>query len=495
MAGCGLAPHLDRSTGRPHLVEDPLGQCLADKSKGKFKLDDLGTSPTTFNFQRWLDAAELVTAEEMLPEDDSRLTTKNAKKTTYLKTGWLFQPVWMFPCAILRADSITGSSPTAWPTRSAGGRRNTHPSPTSMIPCAGLRHPRRHARHEQFHLEQYVEAARASWTPPFTGKRPSTAASRCLQPLYSPSTPARTSPVPNARAGRKADFLDPRQRAYFADFKTVPRTGRYRITIRATGLDRTTYSAADTGAYHGDPIRLTTEMGDRSKTFNLFDGKIREIKLDEWLAAGTRFRLHYPTDGLKFRGNGNFKFQYAIGGEYIKRINPKLWQEVVNGPKARKSNGERRRPETWHNWTDYWQGPRPRLLSATVEGPYYESWPLKRQLALLGRNPIAKNAADILSPIAERAWRRTLRDSELDPSWPSSNQRPPNLATLRHLRKASSQSSYHPPSYCSIQTTSPPQSVTPPSSVTSLAAPCPTPTFVPPSSLVNWTPPRAFSLS
>ena len=62
---------------------------------------------------------------------------------------------------------------------------------------------------------------------------------------------------------------------------------------------------------------------------------------------------------------------------------------------------------------DHWQGPRPRLLSATVEGPFYESWPPKRQVALLGKNPLAKNAAAILRPIAERAWRRPVRDGEL----------------------------------------------------------------------------------
>ena len=64
---------------------------------------------------------------------------------------------------------------------------------------------------------------------------------------------------------------------------------------------------------------------------------------------------------------------------------------------------------------DHWQGPRPRLLSATVEGPFYESWPPKRQVALLGKNPSAKNAAAILRPIAERAWRRLVRDGELKP--------------------------------------------------------------------------------
>ena len=160
-------------------------------------------------------------------------------------------------------------------------------------------------------------------------------------------------------------------------------------------------------------------MGDRSRTFDLPENQPRNIVLNEWLAVGTRFRLRYPTDGLTLRGNGNFKFQYAIGGEHIKETDPKLWLEIAQGPKSRRNNGERRRPESWHNWVDHWQGPRPRLLSATVEGPFYESWPPKRQVALLGK-PFSENAAAILRPIAERAWRRLVRDGELSPSSPSS---------------------------------------------------------------------------
>ena len=59
-------------------------------------------------------------------------------------------------------------------------------------------------------------------------------------------------------------------------------------------------------------------------------------------------------------------------------------------------------------------GPRPRVFRAVVEGPFYETWPPKRQVALMGRNPKAENAAEILQPIAQRAWRREVRSDELD---------------------------------------------------------------------------------
>ena len=64
-------------------------------------------------------------------------------------------------------------------------------------------------------------------------------------------------------------------------------------------------------------------------TFDLPDEKVMEIELDEWIAAGTSLQLSYPTDGLRMRGNSNFKFQYAIAGEYIKEHDPKRYAEIV----------------------------------------------------------------------------------------------------------------------------------------------------------------------
>lgn len=44
--------------------------------------------------------------------------------------------------------------------------------------------------------------------------------------------------------------------------ETIPTTGRYRITIRATGKSRKLYPTSETGVYHGDPIQLQIAMGD-----------------------------------------------------------------------------------------------------------------------------------------------------------------------------------------------------------------------------------------
>ena len=147
-------------------------------------------------------------------------------------------------------------------------------------------------------------------------------------------------------------------------------------------------------------------MGDRIRTFDLPDNKPGEIVLDEWISAGTKLLFSYPTDGLRMPGNGNFKFQYRIAEEYIEKHDAKLYAKVANGT-GRDTRNSFRNPE-------YWQGARPRLFSAEIEGPIYDNWPAARQVALLGNNPKAENAAAILRPIAERAWRRKVRDGELD---------------------------------------------------------------------------------
>ncbi len=157
-------------------------------------------------------------------------------------------------------------------------------------------------------------------------------------------------------------------------------------------------------------------MGDRTRTFELPDEEVIEIELDEWLAKGTRFRLTHPTDAFTMVGNGNFKFQNRIAPLYLKEHHPKKYakrvEEILTSPRTNPKH--KQNIDTWHNWTDLWQGARPRIFSAEIEGPVYESWPPKRQVALIGKNPKAKNAARILEPIAERAWRRPVVEGELD---------------------------------------------------------------------------------
>lgn len=269
----------------------------------------------------------------------------------------------------------------------------------------------------QFHLEQYIEAFRRivgatilSGERPETRRYAVTAADMRMTSLSQRRRQERAN-----RTSESIDFLDPRLRVYFANFESAPATGRYRIKIRATGKDRGTYDSEMTGVYNGDPIRLSVHLGNRIRVFDLPDEAPTEISLDEWIAAGTRLELAYPTDGLRLRGNGNFKFQFAIAHDYIRQADPERYAAILSErlPKAPARTASN--PRHWSHWTEHWQGPRPRLFSAEIEGPLYQSWPPKRQVALLGEAPRLQGAATILAPIAERAWRRGLRDGELDP--------------------------------------------------------------------------------
>ena len=389
--------------------------------KGKFNLGQLGFVPSLENFDRWLDAVELVETMEMPPEDaDLPDDEEREKLLSYLKNGLSKfgsekHMDFRNPPRRLNNREFVQSVADALLIEDVG----TH-QPTANLVGDSLYHGfDTHGATlgmSKYHLEQYILAVRKIVDATILSDQSSAAETiKVTAPeIISEHTSQNTTRPERKGTETHFDFLDPKQRAYFEPFKTVPTTGRYRFTLQTAGMDRRVYSTDETGVYHGDPIRLVVEMGDRKRSFALPEGKKREINLDEWLAAGTRLRLHYPTDGLTFRGNGNFKFQYAIAGEYLKLNDPREWNAVANNLKSRPGRGPRR-PESWHNWTNHWQGPRPRIYGATIKGPLYENWPPSRQQALLGEKPSIQKSEQILSPIAERAWRRPPRQGELDP--------------------------------------------------------------------------------
>ena len=267
----------------------------------------------------------------------------------------------------------------------------------------------------KYHLEEYVNAIRKIVDATIlSGTRPQVKRYEIASTdIYSSHTSQNIQRPERRGTAKGFDFLDPKQLAYFKSFKTAPQTGYYRITIRCTGKDRGVYDSSDTGIFQDDPIQLRVRLGGRQRDFNLPDEEIVELQLTEWIAAGSNLQLKYPTDGLRLRGNGNFKFQHAITGQYLKRHNPPMYEKVVSNIKPNKAR-RIRSPDSWHHWVDHWMGARPRILSATVEGPFFQTWPPKRQAALIGDSPNVKNAEAILAPIARRAWRREIDAGDLD---------------------------------------------------------------------------------
>ena len=408
----------------PALLEANCSKCHnEEKAKGKFKLSDLGTVPTNENFKLWVEALDLVSAEEMPPEEDSELSKVDRQDLV----AWIEGKVRAFGDA---STTFEAAKPRRLNNREfANSVRDalllddigTHLPVDNLIGDAlhnGFDTNGDRLGFSRFHLEQFLAAARKIVDAVILNEVQRPEPKRYL---ISPDRIASLRLNQNAkrpvRHGTTThfEFLDPKQPAYFPEFQTVPTTGRYRIKIRATGKDRLVYDTVETGFYHGDPIKLEVRMGDRVRSFDLPDEEVTELQLDEWLAAGSRLELGYPTDAFALRGNGNFKFQYAIGGEHIKETDPDEYARRAAAIKRGESKRNRRRAVTsWHHWVDDWRGARPQILGVVIEGPIYETWPPKRQVALIGEDPSVDNAATILTPIAERAWRRPVRDGELD---------------------------------------------------------------------------------
>jgi len=404
------------------LMQQHCADCHNDeKAKGKFMLSLLGEAPSKETLDHWLECRELVKAEEMPPEDKSELSSADrAKIIAFLDDK-------------LGAFATSSEATSRTPSRRLNNREFSNSVRDVLMiedigthqPCANLIGDTLHHGFDthadslgfsRFHLEQYLNAVRKivdatilSGDQPKSQRYEIPAEGIIRQQL---GQNARR----NVQRGENGvfDFLDPRLHGYFEDFPTFPVTGNYRIKIRCTGKDRTVYATKHTGVYHDDPIQLSVHLGDRVHSFDLPDETIVEHEIEGWMAAGTRLELRNPTDGLRNLGNSNFKFQYRIVPLHLQANDPNRYTTLVK--KLRKTNrrNPRREIDHWSNWTDQWQGPRPQVFSATVEGPFYESWPPKRQVALLGNEPKVSNAEAILRPIAERAWRRAPKEGELD---------------------------------------------------------------------------------
>lgn len=404
------------------LLATHCSKCHAGNAiKGDFALRDLGDRPGATSIDLWISSLDRVRAGEMPPANKSKLTDKDRQK--------------LIRSLESKIESYERTARTEYAT--SPRRLNNRELANSLADVLLIDHVGTHEPLanligdtldggfdtngealgiSEYHLEQYVDAVRKTLDAVI---------------LEGPQPPVRRYDVPTSklavgqfqnrkraerayRTPTSIDILDPRNRVSFTNFKTVPTSGRYRIKIRAAGIDRGIYAAEETGIYEQDPIRLRVHLGNVTRDYELPDDDVLEIAIDEWLAAGTPIELSYPTDGLRFRGNGNFKFQYSIAHDYLQKHDRKLYEHVVT-EEIPKAKIRARRPSSWHYWTDHWQGPRPRIFNAEVEGPFFDAWPPTRTTALLGEAPHVSQAAEILSPIATRAWRREASDEDLAP--------------------------------------------------------------------------------
>jgi hypothetical protein len=436
----GLLPLL--SWASPELLEQHCGECHNDEDlKGELSLSDFAGGPSDDNIFIWEDSLDFVSTGEMPPADEVDLADSERERIV----AFLTETVRQF-------HEEDGTKFRAPPRRLNNRELVNSVSDVLLIENIGTHQPAANLLGDtlyhgfdthgeslgmsQFHLEQYIDSLRQIVDGVIQeGDQPR------KRHLQIPSEKLRFSGRQRDfqreemhRTPESIDFLDIRNRVLFGNFQTVPHTGRYRLKIRATGLDRTRYPEERTGRYHDDPIRLRVHLGDEIRDFDLPDNTSHEIVVDEWLTVGTRIELSYPTDGLKQIGNGNFKFQFRIAHDYLKEHDTELYDYVVReeAPLARFRSD---RPDHWVHWVKYWQGPRPRIFNAEVEGPLYESWPSQRQQRLLGNEPTLERAEEILAPIAARAWRRDVTPGELDPIVAMMREVETNEGTLKAFKE------------------------------------------------------------
>ncbi|MCG6158027.1 DUF1588 domain-containing protein [Rubinisphaera margarita] len=268
----------------------------------------------------------------------------------------------------------------------------------------------------EFHLDQQVTAIRRVLDNVIlSGEQPSSKQlTATADQMFVVDTGNRRRVDKTIRRDEGVELKDPADQVYCENFPHTESAGWYRITVKAKALDRHVYSQDETGIYDGDPLILRMELGSRHVDLPLVEGAMQEFTATHWLAENTSIRFSFQTDGLRLIGNGNFKFQHRIAHDYIETHNPDLYQRIVE-QEIPNANVRSAQPNHWVHWVSYWQGPRPLLSRVEIEGPFYKSWPPQRQVALVGKQPKVANAAAILKPIAQRAWRREVSDEELAP--------------------------------------------------------------------------------
>lgn len=441
------------------------------KTEGDFNLKQLNGGLNDETIEKWIECLDRVESKEMPPPDESKLS--DADRATLVKG----------------LKQITHSYEKSDSSDAPRTRRlNNREFANSVRDVLLLDHIGTHATADgligdplhkgfdthgeslgisEFHLEQYIGAVRQVVDAVILEKRVATyhyrikpghikmrfyphkvAKAEALQAKKLKKInedrarrgkPPLTTRVPEVEpnqmpAGNLAhfDINDPNRRAYFRNCETVAASGWYRIRIDATGIDRGVYPVSETGVYHDDPVQLTVHLGNLKRTFDLPDNEVVTLELKEWLAAGTVIELQNPTDGFRMEKSGTFKFQYNIGHRFIKKNDPARYQTILN---AIADDPKSKPPNHWGPWVKHWQGARPRVFKAEVEGPLYTRWPSEQQVALLGREPTLNKTAEILRPIAERAFRRNVRDEELAPFVALVHKQAKTMSTISALKE------------------------------------------------------------
>lgn len=189
-------------------------------------------------------------------------------------------------------------------------------------------------------------------------------------------------------------------------FFAAPHSGYCTITIPAYAENRVyPYPYETVGVPKEDPLYMAVYFGQdaegekrkRRLVFPVADDHPQDVTFTEWLNQGSQLEIKLHTDGLDMNGNGNFKFNLGIHGDYIGEF--------------KKTKDGRTRGDTVSIWKNDWLGPRLNYGVLTIDGPFYKSWPPRRLQKIVGEDP---SLTAVLTRFARKAFRRPLRPGELD---------------------------------------------------------------------------------
>ncbi len=187
----------------------------------------------------------------------------------------------------------------------------------------------------------------------------------------------------------------------------VPVDGFYEVRIKACGLHRKhAYPIELIGTDVEEPIRLALTSGSQAfgtlhlrqsiestlAEFNLPDNEPSWMETRIWLDQGFQPRLTYPNGPYFFKSLPHVIHRKFPGKFPIKLVYSNWW-EVCQNIKT----------------------PQIRVYEVELEGPFFDQWPPLSHVAIFGDRPFSEDrTAEIIERFASRAFRRPLRQHELD---------------------------------------------------------------------------------
>ncbi|MCM8540464.1 MAG: DUF1592 domain-containing protein [Lentisphaeraceae bacterium] len=396
-----------------HILEENCHKCHnPEKKKGKFDLAELGNVVNAQNLDRWNDAMDQVITEEMPPKEelsdedrDALVKWFKSKINSYVNNSvakvapetrrMTLKEYENSLQDVLGIKNLGTNSPLNEITEDA----YTH----------GFNNISKDLIMSAFHLNGYINTARNVLDEVILDFKKPKKETFTLKPMDVIDPPKNSTKY--LKTKEYHDIISHQQVLEYKNFPEFKETGYYKITFKAAGIDREyPYREEDIGVHKCDPITLGVHIGTHQINKPLPDNIPEEIVIEEWVSKGSSLHFTYVTDGLRMSGNGNFKFNSSL---------------------TEKKGIDKKAARSWQ----YWRGPRARIYTVKVDGPYYKSWPPQREQALIGNEPKADELEPTLKQFAERAYRRPLNPNEIDGILVYSKNLVPELGIKKALKE------------------------------------------------------------